>query len=108
MEQLQDPELGGDLAERRHGGVVEAGIGLGDHLAQVLEARIAFQERPHHAVGDLVVIEAGHVSDFLRAESRPILRHIEAAIAGEPGEQRPFEEKRGGLAPRTHIFHGDL
>ena len=51
----------------------------------------------------LRIVEAGEGFDLGWRETRPGFGHGEAAVAGEAREQRAFEGKRWGLAPRAHI-----
>ena len=104
VEQLEQPGRGPDLAERRHGGVMEAAIGLLQHRPEIGEAGIAFEIGTHDAIGGFGIIETGEACDLAPVEARPGFRHIEAAIAGETREKRAFKGKRRGLAPCAHIF----
>ena len=100
VKQLEDEAVRRDLPQRRDGRVMEAAIGLGQHGLQVRQARIAFEERPHHAIGGIGIIEAGEPGDRVRLELGPGLRHEQAAVARERGKQRAFKGKRRRFAPR--------
>ncbi len=59
VEQLEQPGRGTDLAERRHGGVMEAAIGLLQHRPEIGEAGVPFEIGTHDAIGGFGIIETG-------------------------------------------------
>ena len=103
MEQLEQPRARCDLPQRRHGGMVEAGISLFQHGFEVGESRVVRKIRRHHLIGGLGIIEAGKSGDGISVELRPGLRHVQPAVAGKAGQKRPFEEKRRRLTPCADI-----
>ncbi|MNP30192.1 hypothetical protein D3C76_1232560 [compost metagenome] len=105
VEQLQHPLVAVQLAQRRHGVVVEDAVGFLEDLLEVGIGDAAGNERAHHAEGQFVVRQAGPGGDLLDGEARQVFRHVEAAIAGQAGEQHVFEVQRGRLAAGTDVAH---
>ena len=68
----------------------------------------AADERAHDLAGDLRVRPPGERGDLLGRETRPGLRHIEAAVAGKPGERHVDEAERGGFASGGNVAHRDV
>ena len=105
VEQLQHPLIAVQLAQRRHGVMGEHTVGF---LKNPLEVRVtdaAGDKGAHHPEGQFVVRQAGPGGDLLNGKTRQILRHIEAAIAGQAGLQHIFEVQGRCLATGTDIAH---
>ncbi len=105
MKQLEQEFVRPDLAERRHGRVMEAAIGLFQHGFEVGKAGIAFEERTHDAIGGVGIVEAGERGDLVAREPRPGLRHQEAAVARHGGKERALEGERRRFAARADKSH---
>ena len=105
MEQFEQPVLFIELLERGDRLVRKSAIGLGGQLAQAFGAEAVPHERLHDPRGQLRIRQAGHGRDLVRREPGPFARHIEPAIAGQPGQRRAFEIERRSAATGADIFH---
>ena len=106
MEEFEQPLIVIELLQRRHGRVAEAGIGLGDHVLQFCFGNGAADEGVHDLIGDGLVALALQVGDGAGRKFGPLSRHVEPAIAGEPGEQHVFKTEFRSLAPGRNIAQG--
>ena len=91
--------------ERRNGLVAELGVSVLQDSAQVFHWNAVGYERRDDPLRQVGVREPAHRGNFFRAESRQFARYVQAAIAGQAGQQDFLEIERGGLAPGTDIFH---
>ncbi len=101
VEELQQPLVGVELHERADRRVAELGVGL---VAQALEQRgleLVARERPDDARSDARVGLAG--AD--RRQRRPLLGHVQAAVAREPGEQGVAEAERRRATAGGDVAH---
>ncbi|MNE09985.1 hypothetical protein D3C80_1026800 [compost metagenome] len=105
VEQLQHPLVAVQLAQRRHGVVVEGAVGFLEDLLEVGVGNAAGDEGAHHAEGQLVVRQAGPGGDFFLGEARQVFRYVEAAVAGQASQQHVFEVQGRCLAAGTDIAH---
>ncbi|MCY1437300.1 hypothetical protein D9M71_534570 [compost metagenome] len=105
VEQLQHPLVAVQLAQRRHGVVGEAAVGLFEDLLEVGITDAAGHEGTHHAERQFVVRQAGPGGDFFQGEARQVFRDVETAVAGQASQQHVFEVQGGSLAAGTDIAH---
>ena len=63
-------------------------------------------ERADHLDRHLRIRAPGKVLDHGRVKPRPTLRHIKAAVAGEPREHHLDKAERRSLAPGGDVAHG--
>ncbi len=66
--------------------MAERGIGLVRHAAQIGIRNLGRDKRADHFDGDFPIGPAEEGGDGFRREPRPGFRHIEAAVAGKPGQ----------------------
>ena len=102
VEQLQHELIGPDLIERHHGGMAEGGVGLVGHAAEIGVGNLAADERPDHVDRDFPIGPAEKSRDGLGRKLRPDFGHIEAAVAGKPGQHHVAKAQRGA-SPRVEI-----
>ncbi|MNN10446.1 hypothetical protein D3C81_1233680 [compost metagenome] len=105
VEQLQHPLVAVQLTQRRDRGVGELAVGFFENLLEVGIGNAAGDERAHHPEGQLVVWQAGPGSNFFLGETRQVFRHVQAAIAGQTGQQDVFKIQGRCLAAGTDITH---
>ena len=91
VKQLQHELAGTDLVERHHGGMAERGIGLVGHAAEIGVGDFAADKRADHVDRDFPIGPAEKSGDGLRRKLRPGFGHVEAAVAGEPGQHHIAE-----------------
>ena len=100
VEQLEQPVVGVELAQGRHGDVIEAGIRLVDQPAQLGLAQGTFDERGENARGDLLIGGAAQGVQPVAIEARPAFaagrgrRRRRARPAG-PARNRTAARRRG-------------
>jgi hypothetical protein len=73
----------------------ERGVGFIRHLAEIRFGDFSGHERTDHLDCDFPIGATEESRDGLGAELRPDLRHIQPAIAGEPGQHHVTEAKPG-------------
>jgi len=100
VEQLHQPGAAVQLLQRRHRRMAEGAIGLAHDAGEGVVLDPPAEERPHDAGGDIGVFEPDQPAQLAGGQQRPLLRHIESAIAGETREQHIVEGKRRA-APRV-------
>ena len=91
VKQLQHELIGADLVERNHGGMAERGIGLIRHAAEIGVGNLTADERADHIDRDFPIGPAEKSGDGLGRKLRPGFGHVEAAVAGEPGQHHVAE-----------------
>ncbi|MNF86421.1 hypothetical protein D3C84_688570 [compost metagenome] len=106
VEQLQHPLVAVQLTQRRNRCVGEHAVGFFKDFLEIGIRNAAGDERAHHPEGQLVIRQASPGSDFFLGETWQVFRHIEAAIAGQAGEQHIFKIQGRRLAAGTDITHG--
>ena len=104
----QHYEMWGNRGLWHDGWMAEAGIGLLDHVAQGRRLDLAVDEGRDHRLGHLPIRFACKGSDLGVGQNRPMLRHIEAAVAGKAGEEGIAKAEDGSFAPRGDIVHGSI
>ncbi|SVJ78826.1 Uncharacterised protein [Klebsiella pneumoniae] len=105
VEQLQHPFVAVQLAQRRHCVMGEDAIGFLEDLLEVGIGDAAGDERAHHPEGQLVVGQADPGGDLLEGEAWQVFRDVEAAVAGQAGEEDIFEVQGGRLAAGADVTH---
>jgi hypothetical protein len=103
VEQLEQPLVRPELAQRRDGDMVEAGIRPRDQHAQLALVKIVADERRQDPRGDLLVRGALQRGELVPLQARPALGQIQPAVAGQPGEQRLLEATRLNPAARADV-----
>ena len=103
VKQLQHELIGPDLVERNDGRMAERGVGLVGHAAEIGVGNFAADERPDHLDRDFPIRPAEKSGDGLGRKLRPGFGHVEAAVAGKPG-QHHVAETQGGASPRVEIY----
>ncbi len=63
-------------------------------------------EGRHHLGGERGIVEVAPAAQIVRGEGRPALRHVEAAVGRETGEEDVFEGQRGRAAAGAYVTHG--
>ena len=106
VKEFEQPLVVVELLQRRHRGMAEACIGLGDHALQLGLGNGAADERMHHRIGDVLIALALQLSDGAAGKLRPDGRDIQAAVPRQAGEQNVFEAEFRGLAPGGNIAQG--
>ena len=103
VEQLQQPLIWPELAQRRNRNVIEAGIRACDQLTQLGRAEVVAHEWRQEPRRDLLVRRALQRREVVALEARPALGQIQPAVAGEPGEQGLLEAARRRSAARADV-----
>ena len=103
VKQLQHELMRTDLGQRHHRRMAERGIGLVGHAAEIGVGNFAADERADHIDRDFPIGPAEKPGDGFRRKLRPDFRHVEAAVAGKPGQHHVAEAQSGGLPPRRNI-----
>ena len=98
VKQLEHEAVRPELDKGSHRRMAEGVVGFPRHAGEFGIRDGARGERRDHLAGDLGIGTAGESRDLRGVERRPRLRHIEAAVAGEPGEGHVDEAERRGLA----------
>jgi hypothetical protein len=106
VKQLEEPDLPVELLQGRDGGVIEAGVGLGEDPVQFVVGNGAADEGPRDARRQLGIVQPGQRPDLLGAELRPSFRQIEAAVPGQARQQHLLEVEYRGGTPGGDVFHG--
>src|SRR3954454_19093687 len=83
--------------------MAEGGIGLVRHAAELGVRDLTTDEGADHLDRDLPIGTTEEAGDGVRRELRPGGRHIQAPVAGEPGQHHVAEAEFGGLAPGRDI-----
>ena len=71
--------------------MAEGGIGLVGHAAEIGVGNLGPDKRADHIDRDFPIGPAEKSGDDLARELRPHLRHVEAAVAGKPGQHHVAE-----------------
>jgi len=87
VKKFQGVQGGGELDEGDDGGVGEAGVGAAAEGLQGGEGQAAADEGGDDAGGEFRVGQAAQRAQFCGGKFRPGFGHIEAAVAGEAGEE---------------------
>ena len=103
MEQFEQPVIVVELLQGRHRRMTEPAIGRGDHLLQIGIGNGACDERRHDREGHLLVGAPAQLAEVMGRDLRPARGHIEAAVAGQTGQQHIFKAKLRSLAPGRNI-----
>ena len=106
VKQLEHEIARPELHQRRDRRMAEIAVGLARHAGEVVVGDGVADERTDDLDRDLRIGPAGKARDRVGVEPRPGLRHVEAAVAGKPGEHHLDETERRGLAPGGDIAHG--
>ena len=107
VEQLQHPQVAVDLHQRRHGRVAEAGVGVARRCAISSPRGMA---PPANGSSSATATSANGLpakaAIVSRRQLRPGLRHIEPAVARQPGQQRVLEAELGRFASGADVSQG--
>ncbi len=104
MEKLEQMLVRRKLHERRHARVIEGAVALAQDALELVVGNGTGDERLDHVEGDVGIRPVRR----LHGELRPGLRHIEPAVAREPGKGRVDEVDRRRLAAGGDVTHGFL
>ena len=99
MKQLEHEQTWAELRERRGRRVTERAVGLARHAGEIGLRNGGADEGLDHLDRDLGVRLTREAGDRFGIERGPRLRHVKAAVAGEPREHDLDEIERRGLAP---------
>ena len=83
--------MGTDLVERDHGGMAEGGVGLIRHAAEIGLGEFAGDKRPDHLDRHFPIRPAEEAGDGVGRKLWPAFGHVEAAVAGKPGQHHVAE-----------------
>ena len=108
VEQLHQPGLAVELAQRRHGAMAEGGVAVSDDPREGIGLHPAGDEGRHDAHGQLGILQAAEGFQVGRRQARPGFRHIKPAVASQAREQDIIEGERRGGAPGADIAQGGL
>ncbi|MGY3618907.1 hypothetical protein ACVJGD_005103 [Bradyrhizobium sp. USDA 10063] len=103
MEQLQQELIRADLVERYDGGMAERRIGFVRHAAEIGIGNLTARERPDDINRDFPIGPSKEAGDGFARQNRPAFGHIQAAVAGEPGQHHITETESRGLSPGRNI-----
>src|SRR5262245_4028701 len=106
VEQLHEPGLAVELTQRRHGAMAEDSVGLAYDPGEGAGFDAPGDERRHDALRQLGIFQAREGLQIGRRQMRPVLRHIETAVAGQTREQNVIEGERRGGAPGADVTQG--
>jgi aspartate racemase len=105
VKELQQVVVRTDLNERRDSGVTEAGIGIVEHAGEGGVGDLAASEGADDLKGDIGIGAAGEIGQLAARQLRPALRQVEAAVAGETGENDVAEAQNRRFAAGRDIMH---
>jgi hypothetical protein len=80
--------------------MAERAIGFARHASEIGFGDALANKGLNHLDGDFGVRLAGKTGDGLGVQGRPGFRHVEAAVAGEPGQHGANKIELRGFAPR--------
>ena len=100
VEQFEHEQAGAELHQRRGGRMAEGAVGLLRHAREIGLRDAVADEGPDHLDRDLGIGPAGKAGDRHGTKRRPGFRHVQAAVAGQPGEHDLDEIEHRGFAPR--------
>ena len=103
VEQLEQPQPVADVDDRAHVGMVEARVGVGHRRVERSQVDRPVDVGRHHRGGGGGV-PVGRVRDRV-GQRRPVLGDVQAAVAGEAGEQHVGELEHRGVAPGADVLH---
>lgn len=103
VEQLQRPQIGVELLQRRDGLMGEVRVGLARQPRQVGIGDRPADIRLQHREGGLVIALAAQGAPFGGRELRPSLGHVQTAVARQPCEQHVVEGESGRFAAGREI-----
>ncbi len=106
VEQLEQPGVVVELAQRGDVGGREPGIGLAGQPGErrVVE-EVRLDEGADDPRGDLGIVECGERPNIRARNRGPMRGHEQAAVAGEPAQQHVLEAWRRRATPGAQIFH---
>ena len=104
MEQLEQPRVVGQMAQRGGGGMVEVGIGAPGQPQQIGLVEAANGEGGQQSGRERRVVQPTQGPQLVSGKGRPALGHEQPAILGEPGQQHLLEAAAPGLAARADIM----
>ena len=99
MEEFEHEEIVADLHQRTGRGVAKPRIRFLDHGGEGVIGDLAIDEPAKYVARNLRIGLPGIAGNGLRIDLRIASRHIEPAIAREPGQERIVETDRGRFAP---------
>ncbi len=105
MEKFEKPLISIELFQGNDCGVIEGGVGLGNHLLQFDLGNCAAGEFRNYMEGHVLIGSPAKATQFLGRNLRPRLWNIETTITGKAGEQNIFKAKLRGPAPGGYILH---
>ena len=105
VEKFEEPVVRAKLHQRGHCRMGETGIGVFDHLFQVVPRDFAAGEFLHQREGDLGIGTTAKTGDFFGGEARPDIGDVETAIASKPGQKGFFEGEIAGVATGRDVLH---
>ena len=79
--------------------MAESPVGFARHAGEIGVRDSAADERLDHLDRDFGVRPAGKTGDGVVHDRGPGLRHVKAAVAGQPRQHDLDKIERGGLAP---------
>ena len=91
MKQLQQPQPLVELHQRGHRGMAKAAVGLRCHPPQLIRRKRVTGEERHDLPGQLGIRQPGMATQRVLPEGGQMVRHVKAAIRGEPGQQHLVE-----------------
>src|ERR1700730_14904832 len=83
--------------------MAERGIGLVGHAAEFGIGNLAADKWADHVDRDFPIRPAEKARDGIKRKLWPGFGHVEAAVAGEPGQHHVAESYARGLPPRRNI-----
>src|ERR1700704_4646249 len=83
--------------------MTECRIGFIRHAAEIRVGNLSSDKRADHIDRDLPIRPAKKSGDGLGRKLRPRFGHVEAAVAGEPGQHHVAETQCGGLPPGRNV-----
>jgi len=106
VEQFEQEAAGRQLAQRGHRRMGEAGVGALADPQQGARVDLIAGEEAENLGGDLGVGPAGEGGDLARAQRGPGGGGVEAAVAGQTGQQHVDEAGFGGATAGRNVSHG--
>ena len=103
VKQLQHELIGTDLVERHHRRMAERGIGLVGHAAEIGIRRFRRRQTGGSPRPRLPNRVGRKTRRWFPAQAAASFRHVEAAVAGKPGQHHVAETQGGGLPPGRNI-----
>ena len=108
VEQLEEPSVVAEPAQRDDVGVVEARVGALDEWAQLVLVERGGHQIGEHPGGDLGVGAVAPAAQLRVGEAGQLGGHVQPAVDGETGQERVAELQDRRVTPRRDVLHSSV